>query len=200
MIITITEKNAHLYRALFAKAYQALEEKDPDLLQVTHDERRFLTLDEYFAHMADLLALDPVYMMLPLDENPFAINANTRAIVAPKIVTLQNDQIAEMITFTIDRYYDYMDLDNATIYVQWTLPSGKEGATKVEFKDLDSEPGKIRFGWPLDADVTSEVGKVKYSVRFWQKGMIENAEGEFEEKVVYSFNTLTSEFTVSPSL
>ena len=150
--------------------------------------------------MADLLALDPVYMMLPLDENPFAINANTRAIVAPKIVTLQNDQIAEMITFTIDRYYDYMDLDNATIYVQWTLPSGKEGATKVEFKDLDSEPGKIRFGWPLDADVTSEVGKVKYSVRFWQKGIVENTEGELEEKVVYSFNTLTSEFTVSPSL
>lgn len=145
--------------------------------------------------MADLLALDSTYMMLPLDESPFAINANTRAITAPRIVSLQNDQIAETAIFTIDRYFDYMDLRNAEIYVQWTLPSGKEGATKVELIDTDFLPEKIRFGWPLDSEVTSEVGQVKYSVRFWNKGMIDG-----EDKVVYSLNTLTSSLTISPSL
>jgi hypothetical protein len=117
--------------------------------------------------MADLLALDPAYMMLPIDEAAFTINANTRAISTPKVVTLQNDQIAETLTFTIDRYFDYMDLYNATVYVQWTLPSGKEGATEIELKDITTMPGKIRFGWPLDSDVTSEIGTVRYSVRFW---------------------------------
>lgn len=116
MIITITEKNAHLYNALFAKAYQEL--KSRNLLKIEeNDEGRFLSLDDYFAHMADLLTINNTYMMLPLDESPFTINANTRSITAPKIVALQNDQIAEVLTFTIDRYFDYMDLNNATIYV-----------------------------------------------------------------------------------
>lgn len=150
--------------------------------------------------MAYLLEIDPNYMMLPLDATPFAINANTRAINAPKIVTLQNDQIADMLIFTIDRYYDFMDLYNATVYVQWTLPDGKtQGATEIEFKDVETIPGKIRFGWALDSEVTSQVGQVKYSVRFWQKSaMTEN--NETVDKVVYSLNTLTSSFTVSPSL
>jgi hypothetical protein len=198
VIITINDKNAHLYNALFAKAYQEL--KSRNLLKIEeNDEGRFLSLDDYFAHMADLLTINNTYMMLPLDESPFTINANTRSITAPKIVALQNDQIAEVLTFTIDRYFDYMDLNNATIYVQWTLPSGKEGATEIEMKDVFSEPGKIRFGWPLDEEITSEVGIVKYSVRFWNKGTIKE-NGADVEKVVYSFNTLSSSITISPSL
>lgn len=149
--------------------------------------------------MADLLVLDPAYMMLPIDETPFAINADTRVITTPRIVVLQNDQIAETVIFTIDRYFDYMDLYNANAYVQWTLPDGTEGATEIEFRDIETIPGKIRFGWPLDSDVTSQVGQVKFSVRFWQRDtMKEN--GVDVEKVVYSFNTLTSSLTVSPSL
>jgi hypothetical protein len=167
VIITINDKNAGLYNALFAKAYQALEAINKLKPEVVNEEKRFLSLDDYFAHMADLLALDPAYMMLPIDEAAFTINANTRAISTPKVVTLQNDQIAETLTFTIDRYFDYMDLYNATVYVQWTLPSGKEGATEIELKDITTMPGKIRFGWPLDSDVTSEIGTVRYSVRFW---------------------------------
>ena len=197
MIITITEKNAGLYNALFAKAYQALDKAGK--LKVEHEEGRFLSLDEYFSHMADLLVLDPAYMMLPIDETPFAINADTRVITTPRIVVLQNDQIAETVVFTIDRYFDYMDLYNANAYVQWTLPDGTEGATEIEFRDIETIPGKIRFGWPLDSDVTSQVGQVKFSVRFWQRDtMKEN--GVDVEKVVYSFNTLTSSLTVSPSL
>ena len=166
MIITITEKNAGLYNALFAKAYQELEAINKLKPEVVNTERRFLSLDDYFAHMADLLALNPTYMMLPIDEAAFTINANTRAISTPKVVTLQNDQIAETLMFTVDRYFDYMDLYNARVFVQWTLPSGKEGATEIELKDITTIPGKIRFGWPLDSDVTSEIGTVRYSVRF----------------------------------
>jgi hypothetical protein len=199
VIITINDKNAGLYNALFAKAYQALEAAGKLKPEVVNSEKRFLSLDDYFAHMADLLAIDSTYMMLPIDESAFTINANTRAITTPKVVTLQNDQIAETLTFTIDRYFDYMDLYNATVYAQWTLPSGKEGATEIEFKDITTIPGKIRFGWPLDSDVTSEVGTVRYSIRFWQKGTVKENNQDVE-KVVYSFNTLTSALNISPAL
>jgi hypothetical protein len=199
VIITINEKNAHLYNALFAKAYQALDAVGKVREDAVNEEGRFLSLDDYFAHMADLLSLDSTYMMLPLDESPFAINANSRSIAAPRIVALQKDQIAETVIFTIDRYFDHMDLNNATIYVQWTLPSGKEGATHIELIDTDFLPEKIRFGWPLDDEITSEVGQVKYSVRFWNKGTVKE-NGSDVEKVVYSFNTLTSTLTISPSL
>lgn len=170
-----------------------------------NDEGRFLSLDDYFAHMADLLLLNPTYMMLPLDETTFDINANSRAISAPKIVVLQNDQIAETVIFTIDRYFDYMDLNNAEIWVQWSAPGKngtiREGSSRIEMKDIASVPGKIRLGWPLDSDITKEPGTVKYSVRFWNKGVINDGEnGPEEEKVVYSFNTLTSTLTISPSL
>ncbi len=200
MIISVNENNIAKYRALFAKAYQALDEKGKIREGCQNDDKCFLSLDDYFAHMSDLLELDRTYMMLPLDESAFAINANSRTISAPKITVLQNDQIAETVMFTIDRYFDYMDLNNATVYVQWTLPDGKEGATEIEMKDIEFEPGKIRFGWPLDSEVTSQVGTVKYSVRFWVRKTVKDENNTDVDKVVYSFNTLTSSFTVSPSL
>ena len=79
MIVTINEKNIHLYNALFAEAYQALpEEKIRE--DCRHDDKSFHSLEEYFAHIGYLREVDPKFLMLPLDENPFAINANTRTI------------------------------------------------------------------------------------------------------------------------
>ena len=137
--------------------------------------------------------------MLPLDETPFAINANTRVISNPRITVMQNDQNSEIVMFTIDRYFDYKDLDTAYIYVQWTLPDGTEGASNIEMKDL-SIPGKIRFGWPLDSEITSQKGIVKFSVRFWNMDKIKDKDGKEIDTVVYSFNTQTSSLTITESL
>jgi hypothetical protein len=200
VIITINESNAAQYNALFAKAYQALNKKGLIRPGAEHADGRFHSIDEYFAHLEYLYDENITYLMMPLDETPFVINANTRAISAPKIVIVQNDQVAETVMFTIDRYFDYMDLNNAIIYVQWTLPSGKEGSHLIEMKDIASIPGKIRFGWPLDNEVTSEVGTVKYSVRFWNKGFVPDKDNNPVEKVVYSFNTLTSTLNVNAAL
>ena len=133
--------------------------------------------------------------MLPLDETPFAIDANKRLINNPKIVTMQGDQNAEVVLFTIDRYFDFKDLNEAQIYVQWILPDGKtHGASLVELRDL-SIPGKIRFGWPLDNEITSQPGTVQFSVRFWN---VEKIDGK--DTIVYSFNTQTSSLTITKSL
>ena len=78
-----------------------------------NDEGRFLSIDDYFAHMADLLLLNPTYMMLPLDETTFDINANNRAISAPKIVILQNDQIAETVPEINDIRSSFYDVKSS---------------------------------------------------------------------------------------
>lgn len=196
VIIKIDANNVAKYKALFTKAYRALDAKGLVKPEFKNDEGRFQNLDEYFAHMSALETLEHgKYLLLPLDETPFAINANTRTITAPKIVALQNDQLAETLVFTIDRYVDYMDLCNATIFVQWTLPDGEtQGASEVELIDMDSEPGKIRFGWTLDDEITSQPGTVQFSVRFWIKDPTN------EDKVVYSLNTITSSITITKSL
>lgn len=203
-VITVkNDKNKMQYEALFQEAYQTLAAMDPSPLRVTHEDGMFHSLEEYFGHIEDLQDLKyGKFLMLALDEEAFAINANTRAITAPKITVVQNDQMAEIVIFTIDRYFDYMDLvsDDMNIYVQWTLPNKTTGATRIKMIDVDTIPGKVRLGWPLEDVVTAEAGDVQFSVRFWKKGSVEDADGNPVERIVYSLNTIPAKITVTKAL
>lgn len=208
-VIVSTNKNTNdgLYTSdkmnqLMARAYQLLESENllrPEVQGEGYEDKAFHNLDEFYGHMEELMTLDPTFMMLPLDEVPFAIDANTRTISNAKLAVMQNDQNAEIVTFTIDRYFDYKDLDTANIYIQWTLPDGTEGASAVEMKDL-SIPEKIRFGWALDDKITSQEGTVKFSARFWNIDKIADENGNLQDMVVYSFNTKTASLTITKSL
>jgi hypothetical protein len=53
--------------------------------------------------------------MLPLDEEPFFIDANSRVInpspsFPRNVVGVRGDQVAEIIYFKINRYFDATDL------------------------------------------------------------------------------------------
>ena len=194
MIVSMN-KNPEKYTELFIKAHK--------FLGAGNDIN---SLAEYYGHMADFFATTEgyKYVMLPLDEDPFVIDLNSRNINVPasfsKCASVQNDQLAELIVFTADRYFDYMDLANTNIYVQWTIPADPknnrmeaiEGATGVEMIDLDSEPSKIKFAWPLSKEITQHAGTVKFSVRFFR--LDEN------DKVIYSLNTLESSIVIKPAL
>ena len=80
------------------------------------------TLEEYFSWISNLGRINRKYTILPLDEDHFEINANTRAINIPASfkkngVAVQGDDLAEILYFKIDRYFDYMDLNNCDIYI-----------------------------------------------------------------------------------
>lgn len=80
------------------------------------------TLEEYFSWIRNLGTINKKYTVLPLDEDHFEINANTRAINIPASfkkngVAVQGDDLAEVLYFKIDRYFDYMDLDKCDIYI-----------------------------------------------------------------------------------
>ncbi len=185
------------YTTLFIQAYDFLKANG----KISADDNRdqLSTINEYYAYMKDFFDLGAYkFIMLPLEEEPFKIDLNTRQVIIPnsfsRCASIQNDQLAETIIFTVDRYFDYMDLSNTVIYIQWTNPNGLERATLVEMVDLESERenNKIRFAWPLHDGVTSTPGIVKFSVRFVRV--------DDDNKMLYSLNTLESQIIIKPAL
>lgn len=161
------------------------------------------SLEEYFQYIADLKNINPTYTILPLDEEVFAIDANTRQISIPKAfaengVSVQGDEISEVLYFSINRFYDMEDLTNDEIFIEWRCPS-KDGAEPVEGVskpwaiDVESKPGYIIFGWPLASEITEVPGDVTFSVRFYRFA-------EEEHTVQYSLSTLTNTVTIKPSI
>lgn len=176
--------------------------------------RGITTLAEYFHWLKELSEIstpdDPDYgrkfTRLPLDEPYFDINANDRSIAIPASfkkngIAVQGDDLAEVVYFKINRYFDYMDFANCEIAIQWETPKGKDvGGATAESKasisrpylvDIESEPGKLIFGWAISDVLTQVSGSLKFSVRFYQ---VEN------EKITYNFNTLTANATVKTGL
>lgn len=149
--------------------------------------------------MGDLLDLNkPIYMLLPLDEAPFTINANARTISIPaefaKCGAVKGDNYCEIATFVIDRYFDFKDLAEAQIAVQWVNANKEEGISHIQLIDLESEEGKIRFGWPLVADITKYPGQVQFAVRFFIE------DDDVAGKYHYLLNTQTFTLNVKDSL
>lgn len=196
MITKVTSENKGLYYALFEKASKALGYD-------TEDEC-IKSLDEYFACFDDLALMDKVYQVLPLDEPTFDIDGNTRTITIPEVfkkngISVKGDQAAEIIYFTIDRYFDTIDLynDGIAVIVQWeTASNGKNvttGISPVLFKDVSvlADQNKMIFGWAINNTITANAGNIKFAVRFYK---VENKE------LVFSLSTLTANAVIQPAL
>jgi hypothetical protein len=161
------------YLRLFDRAYndlKAYDEAHPgeDPL-LAPGETIFTDLGHYYSHMADFLTINkPIYIMVPLDEDCFDINTNTREIIVPpnfkKCGGVTNDDKCEIITFKVDRYFDFTDLGgpDCSIIVQWKNAAGKEGYTSIALVEDNTffEDGKLRFGWPITKEITEVEGDV----------------------------------------
>lgn len=193
MITYINKSNASKYRELFDKANAALN--------LIEDDDKISSLEEYFSVIKTLVTStgDRKYTMLPLDEDVFEIDANKRLITVPNSfktngISVQGDQIAEVIYFKIDRFFDATDLNEMDIFIQWQAPNGDSGVSKEWVRDIESENGKLIFGWPLSEEITVKSGNVKFAVRF-----VKFDEANKNE-IVYSFSTLTAEAPIKPAL
>lgn len=164
------------------------------------------TIEEYYSWIKNLGTIDRKYTALPLDEECFEINANTRGITIPagfkkNGIAVQGDHIAEVVYFKIDRYFDYIDFNNTEIYIQWELPKNAngvavKGVSREYLRDIESEPGKLIFGWALSDIITATSGVIKFSVRFFE---LEDPNAE-NKKLEYNFSTLTASANIQNSL
>lgn len=144
---------------------------------------------------------DPMWLILPRDEGLFEIDANSRKINIPAEfsrngVGVQGDELAEIIYFSIDRYFDTTDLYDKDIFVQWEAPNGDTGLSVTINKTLNYIPGKVVFGWPIVQEMTKAAGNIRFAVRFYARD-----ESNKENPILlYSFGTLTSTIKINPAL
>jgi hypothetical protein len=171
------------------------------------------SLEEYYNWLPELKVgkdeKPTIFTRLPLDEPHFEINANTRAITIPgefkkNGIGVQGDDLAEIVYFTIDRFFDAIDLNNTEIYIEWETPKNKTTGQAVKsvsepylqiidkVVENDEQKDKLVFGWAISEAITKDSGTLKFAVRFLQRND--------ENKIVYSFNTLTAQVTIHPNL
>lgn len=221
MITFLNSSNAAKYHILFDKAANLLKEAQPSALTSTlesydlsWDNFTIGSLNEYFAYLQDLINVASTedekrfFVRLPLDEDVFAINADTREVTVPNSfsnygVGVQGDEMAEVVYFTIDRYFDSTDLANDDIHIaiQWEVRNSSgvtvQGFSKNFGKDIESIPGKIIFGWPISHELTEAAGSIRFAVRFYS---ISAADDAGNQSFTYSFTTLPASVRINASL
>lgn len=208
-MITVFDSSNYAQQVFLREAYATLAAQGNILNADEIAAGKFLSLDGYFAHMNHLVSVQPKFVMIPSDESPFEINANTRTISVPanfsKCAGVVGDNMCEIVTFTIDRYFDYTDLANARICVQWKLPAkageeAEEGISHIGLIDLNTVSGKIRFGWPLTEALTKAAGNISFAVRFYVEKTVTDADGQSQTQFVYLFNTLPATIPIREGL
>lgn len=197
MITKITPENTTKYKALFEKVNEILGLPKTDK-QGTIITPTISTLDEYFQHLNEISLKDPSLIILPLDEEKFFIDGNSRKIAVPQAFTkngvgVQGDHYAEYIYFEIDRYFENIDFGSPSItaVVEFIDANQQKHFTKAWIKYTDEKSSKIIIGWPITQDVTSKAGSIKFSVRLFE------LEGNSYKR---SFGTLIGQLVVNPSL
>ena len=179
-------------------------------------------------------ATDPTYLeqifssgftdnkaFLPLDEELFVVNADTRGITVPTNFRVNGfvlgDHMAEMLFFIIDRYYDTQDLNDTEIEFLWRTANGQEGRTEAAFRstsfynlleeaksqadssyEKDSNRDKLFFCWPLTNGAISASGQLNFSITFYKK--ISQAEYNTKLAAINThYDELIAQFGESPS-
>lgn len=182
MITKTSRESAQKYEWLFSMAKEELlnrhllsSQEDIDNLTLNGIK----SLEEYFYYLKTLVGasstvepwLKARFISLPLDEEPFEIDANTRQIKIPACfkdgISVMGDQAAEVIYFKIDRYFDHMDLSTVHIMIEYQDSKSEWHYANVDIIDNTSEAGKIIFGWPVSLDATKYSGNIKIAVRFY---------------------------------
>ena len=153
------------------------------------------SLEEYFGILEVLASINTNFQIMPLyaDEEPFRIEANERKIKIPSnknVYAVKGDHYAETIFFKIPRYFDTMDFNDTEIYIQWKI-NGVEGNTKAYRRDITTSSEELIFGWVLNNKITSQTGKLEFSVRFVKIN---------EGKIKYSYSTLPETIQIQTTL
>lgn len=196
----------------YADAEAAFEDRDTDKKWYVLNEKVIYDLDTYFGRLRLLSDIDYSFLRLPLDEPTFDIvddaQKGRRVIQVPDDfakngISVQGDETAEILFFSIDRYYDSTDLwaEGMNYIIQWKTAT-KNGVTRA-FLNKDSRPfidddGKLYFGWPVSSEITDEAGNVMFSVRIFK--FSDNVDADGKPILAFGLNTQPATVKVNASL
>lgn len=192
------------------------------------------SLNEYFGQLHDLIKgkeNDPEiikYLKLPLDEDYLAIDANTRRINIPANfsrngIGVVGDNTAEVVYFSVDRYFDAIDLggDDVNIVIQWKTSTAEGLSARfgkiIEY--FDQNGNLISFDQngnlisSLTEDQQNNLKAIQQKVIFgWAiDDRMTDAAGRInfavhfikksaDNKIIYAFNTLPADLIVNSTL
>lgn len=226
MVTYINAKNAEAYQLLFSKAAEVLREVHPQSISDSLEEQGLSwdnfaigSLNEYYAYLPDIREalskenptpqeLDALraFVRLPLDEDTLTIDADKRSISIPTNfarygVGVQGDEMAEVIYFVVDRYFDSTDLSSydVNIAIQWEAKDAEKKTITGYSKNFGKElliidnKQKVVFGWPISSELTQTNSNIKFAVRFYSIDPVNKV-------FTYSFTTLPAEVSINASL
>ena len=213
MISKVTEQNKASYEARIAQINAALE--------ASGSSTRITSFESYFGNIREIQALATnfvgsaagdsengtpgKFLLMPLDEPLFEIDANKRTINIPvdfnkNGIGVRGDHMAETLYFKIDRYFDHQDLFNVDeIIINWQFRPANASRnadfpmhTSLAFApDEEYIPGCVVFGWVIDNEMTPSKGTLSFSIGFVKKE---------DNRYQYALNTMIASVNVNDSL
>lgn len=174
--------------------YPGLDIENYDNSKAEATEFKIDTLGEYFNVIGTLGRIHPRFARLPIDEGTFDIDLDTRTISPPtgnKVYAVVGDHIAEVIYFSVPRYFDMVDLGSkeVSIIIQTSSIDDKGDAKEYLFeaqqRDLDTRPDHVIFGWPISQYITKTTNAITFAVRFY----IGNITTSQDDALQYSLGT-----------
>ena len=184
MITQATSENKALIEARFAQINAALA--------ATGSSTVINSFDDYFGNIEEIMVLPTTYkgkdnetiigryLLMPVDEPFFEIDANSRTISIPSVfakngIGIKGDHNAETLYFRIDQYFDAKNLYNVNeIIINWSFRPANAArnaeevihTSKAFCPDDEVDPDHIVFGWVITKDMTPEKGTLSFSISF----------------------------------
>ena len=124
-------------------------------------------------------------VLLPGNEEPLRIDLDTRKINAPEYLSVATDHRAETVFFSVNRYFDNVDLSTMSCIIQFINAAGESGIYVVPFYDISRGDDNMLIPWVIEGAVTAKAGSVVYSVQFFRVS-------ESSSKYSYNLNTLAA--------
>lgn len=137
-------------------------------------------------------------ILLPSDETIYHINLNTRLIESPSHLSVKTDHLSETVFFSVDRYFDNMDLTQTVCIIQYINQNAVNDYGQpaggfvyfVPFYDITyykkQGENKILIPWAVGGPATAAAGPITFSVRFY-------ACNESGTEIIYNLNTIPTE-------
>lgn len=153
-------------------------------------EPQNLSVYDYIWHINS--ANKPVQVQLPVGEKLYPIDLNTRKIFGPEELSVKENHESDLVYFTVDRYYDNVDLAETVCVVQYETKNKNDGSLFrgsyfIPLYDVTTlkDEEKIILPWQIRRYVTQTATQIKYNFRFYQIDPSTN-------ELIYNLNTLTT--------
>ena len=143
---------------------------------------------------------ESIYYRIPADEPIYTIDLNTRQVETPEFLSVLEDHNAEVVWFKVDRFFDDVDLFDATCWIQYRNALGEDYVAVTLPKVIqDNSHDMLYIPWPICSPATKAAGNVTFSFKFFKIGESKNVYFSIHtipttSKVLYGLDVDLDEF------